>query len=197
MHDSPDEAYVDINDPILNNGYRKVQISSKYTQDKNKPEFKFKHFPLGSQKCNQLLKKNKTSTAEIPVQVLKRYGDICLPSLTDDITILSMVVTGRLNLGLQILFRHMRKCLQLIRKIIVLLSGLRPVSKIFERLLCNELFLFMKDKFSPLLCGYRKNYSAQHALIRPTERFKHCLDSSGVIVAVLMPRHKIVYLMIF
>ena len=46
--------------------------------------------------------------------------------------------------------------------------------------------LRMKDKFSPLLCGFRKRYSTQHALIRLIERFKHCLDNSGVIPAVLM-----------
>ena len=66
------------------------------------------------------------------------------------------------------------------------ISVLAPVSKIFKRLLCNELSLFIKDNFSPLLCGFRKNYSTQHALIRLIERFKHCLDKSGVVAAVLI-----------
>ena len=70
------------------------------------------------------------------------------------------------------------------------ISVLPPVSKIFERLLYIELSSFMKDKFSPLLCGFRKNYNTQHALIRLIERFKHCLDNSGVIVAVLMDLSK-------
>ena len=69
-------------------------------------------------------------------------------------------------------------------------SVLPPVSKIFERLLYIELSLFMKDKFSPLLCSFRKNYNTQHALIHLIERFKHCLDNSGVIAAVLMDLSK-------
>ena len=36
------------------------------------------------------------------------------------------------------------------------ISVLPPVSEIFESLLGIELSLFMKDKFSPLLCGFRK-----------------------------------------
>ena len=69
-------------------------------------------------------------------------------------------------------------------------SVLPLVSKIFERRLCIELSLFMKDKFSPLLCGFRKHYNTQHALIRLIERFKHCLDYSGVIAGVLMDLSK-------
>ena len=65
------------------------------------------------------------------------------------------------------------------------ISVLPRVYKIFDALLCIELSLFMKDKFSPLPCSFRKNYNTQHALIHLIERFKHCLDNSGVIAAVL------------
>ena len=81
-YDPPDKAYVDINDPILrvidkyksHPSIRRIKLLSK-----NKPEFKFKHFcPWEVQNAINSLK-NKTSTAEIPVQVLKRHRDICLP----------------------------------------------------------------------------------------------------------------------
>ena len=80
------------------------------------------------------------------------------------------------------------------------ISVLLPVSNIFERLLCIELSLFMKDKFLPLLCGFRKNYNTQHTFIHLIEQFKHCLDNSRVIAAVLIwtsTRHMIVYPMTF
>ena len=48
----------------------------------------------------------------------------------------------------------------------------------------------MNDKLSPFLCGFRKQYSIQHALIRMLERWKHCLDDSGVVMAVLMDLSK-------
>ena len=132
--------------------------------------------------------KNKTSTAEIPVQVLKRYGDTCLPPLTDLINNIVNAGHWPIELGSANITPAHKKMSATNKENYRPISVLPPVSKIFERLLflCNELILFMKDKFSPLLCGFKKNYSTQHALIRLIERFKHCLDNSGVIAAVLM-----------
>ena len=45
---------------------------------------------------------------------------------------------------------------------------------------------YMKDKFSHLLCGFRKQFSTQHVLVRLTERWKRFLDKSGVIAGALM-----------
>ena len=69
-------------------------------------------------------------------------------------------------------------------------SVLPPVSKVFENLLCDELTDYIRDKFSLLLCGFRKQFSTQHALVRLTERLKRCLDKSGVIAGVLMDLSK-------
>ena len=79
-YDPPDKAYVDINDPILraiekygsHPSIHRIKLLSK-----NRPEFKFEHFPWEVKNAINSLK-NRTFTAEIPVQVLKRYGDICL-----------------------------------------------------------------------------------------------------------------------
>ena len=49
---------------------------------------------------------------------------------------------------------------------------------------------YIKDKFSPLLCGFRKQFSTQHALIRLIERWKRCLDKSGAIVGIPMDLSK-------
>ena len=70
------------------------------------------------------------------------------------------------------------------------ISVLPSVSKIFEKLLYDQLSKYLEDKLSPLLCGFRKKYSTQHALLRMTERWRHCLDNSGAIVAVLMDLSK-------
>ena len=45
------------------------------------------------------------------------------------------------------------------------ISVLPPVSKVFEKLLCDELLDYVKDKFSPLFCGFRKLFSTQHASV--------------------------------
>ena len=67
-----------------------------------------------------------------------------------------------------------------------LISVLPSVSKIFEKLLCEDLQAFMKDKLSPLLCGYRKQFSTQHALLCLIETWKKCLDMNGTTATVLM-----------
>ena len=59
-YDPPDKAYVDITYPIL----RAIEKYRSHTSihrikllSNDKPEFKFKHFSLRSQKCDQLLEK--------------------------------------------------------------------------------------------------------------------------------------------
>ena len=64
------------------------------------------------------------------------------------------------------------------------ISILPTVSKIFERILFNQLLRFSHKSLSPLLCGFKQGYSAQYALtklppngkcflIRLTGLFKH------------------------
>ena len=45
------------------------------------------------------------------------------------------------------------------------ISKLPTVSKIFERILFNQLQRFSNKFLSPLLFGFRKGYSTQYALI--------------------------------
>ena len=45
------------------------------------------------------------------------------------------------------------------------ISTLPTVSKIFERILFSQLQRFSNKFLSPLLCGFRKGYSTQYALI--------------------------------
>ena len=45
------------------------------------------------------------------------------------------------------------------------LSVLPVVSKVFEKLMQNQTNLRIKSFLSPYLCGYRKGFNSQHALI--------------------------------
>ena len=66
-----------------------------------------------------------------------------------------------------------------------LAKNYRPVSllpnvpKVFERILQTQLL-------SPVLCGYRKGYNTQRALITLREKMKESLDNIGLAAAVLM-----------
>ena len=60
------------------------------------------------------------------------------------------------------------------------------VSKIYERLMFQQILVYMEIHLSDLLCGYRKGYNTQHALMRILSKLNKCLDKNGVAGAVLM-----------
>ena len=70
------------------------------------------------------------------------------------------------------------------------ISVLPSTSKVFERLLQTEINGFISTYLSKYLCGYRKGFSAQHALISLLEKWKSTLDAKGYAGAVLMDLSK-------
>ena len=66
------------------------------------------------------------------------------------------------------------------------ISILPTVSKIFERILFNQLQRFSNKFLSPLLCGFRKGYSTQYVLINLLQKWQKCLDASDEIVGTLL-----------
>ena len=57
---------------------------------------------------------------------------------------------------------------------ICVLSGL---SKIYERVIYTQMFSFVKEKLSHLLCGFREKYSTHHTLTKLVEACRKCLDN--------------------
>ena len=51
-------------------------------------------------------------------------------------------------------------------------SILPHMSKVFERILYEQIDTFMTTKFSPYLCGFRKNHNAQYSLLKMIETWK-------------------------
>ena len=60
-----------------------------------------------------------------------------------------------------------------------LVSVLPIVSKLLEKLMQNQKNLQIKSFLSPHLCGYRKGFNSQHALISLMERWRKSLDKNG------------------
>ena len=69
-------------------------------------------------------------------------------------------------------------------------SLLPIISKIFERIMLNQVTDYMNGYLSPHLCGYRKGFSTQTALSSLIEKWKQILDSMGYGAAVLMDLSK-------
>ena len=51
-------------------------------------------------------------------------------------------------------------------------SILPHMSEVFERILYKQIDTSMTTKFSPYLCGFRKNYNAQYSLLKMIETWK-------------------------
>ena len=60
------------------------------------------------------------------------------------------------------------------------------MSKVFERILYTKIDTFMTKKFSPDLCGFRKNYNDQYSLLKMIETWKKHLDKGEKKGVILM-----------
>ena len=69
-------------------------------------------------------------------------------------------------------------------------SVLSYASKIFERIVFNQMNLFFEFKFSPLLTGFTKKHSTKNALLNIIEKWKYGLDKSKKVGTILMDLSK-------
>ena len=58
-------------------------------------------------------------------------------------------------------------------------SVLPTVSKIFERLIRNKMTTYIDEHLSTDLCGSRKGYNAQYAVVSLLEKWKKSLDQKN------------------
>ena len=69
-------------------------------------------------------------------------------------------------------------------------SVLPTVSKIFERIMQKQITDYIGKFISPFLCGYRKGFNTQYALLSLIERWRLRLDKQGFAGALLMDLSK-------
>lgn len=62
---------------------------------------------------------------------------------------------------------------------------LPPLSKVFERILCDQINPFMHEKLSTHLCGFRKGYKIQYALLKLLETCRRNLDNKDIVGIIL------------
>ena len=70
------------------------------------------------------------------------------------------------------------------------ISLLPIISKVFQRIMLNQITAYMDEYLSPHLCGYRKGFSTQTALSSLIEKWKQILDDKGYGAAVFMDLSK-------
>ena len=70
------------------------------------------------------------------------------------------------------------------------ISVLPVMSKVFERILQKQITEYIDKFMSPYLCGFRKGFSTQHALLALIENWKTSLDRKGYEGSILMDLSK-------
>ena len=64
-------------------------------------------------------------------------------------------------------------------------SILPNISKIYEKIIYNQLYEYFHDKLFPSQCGFRKGYSSQRSLLAMTEKFKELINKGNAFRALL------------
>ena len=70
------------------------------------------------------------------------------------------------------------------------ISILSSFSKIFERIIFNQLAEYFDSILHSQLCGFRSKHNTQHALLKMIGQWHKCLDRSGKVGAILMDLSK-------
>ena len=164
----------------------------------NKHVFSFSHV-LPWETCRAILSvnKKKSTSDTIPTKVLHSLAkEICIPS-TDCINsaILNRKFPSELKMADVIpIFKKDDPFKKENYRPISLLPSL---SKVYEKLIYQQLHAFFENKLSPLLCGFRSRNSTQHALLNLINKLHSCLYNSRVVSTILMDlsKHLTVYLM--
>ena len=69
-------------------------------------------------------------------------------------------------------------------------SVLPVVSKIFERIMHKQITVYIEEYLSTFLCGFRKGFNTQHALMALIEKWKQSLDNKGYAGGIFMDLSK-------
>ena len=155
--------------------------------------FSFKFQPVS---IDQIIKfideidSNKSSSGEIPAHIFKIAKEEVAEPITNCInsSITSDIFPGELKLA--DIVPTFKKEDQNDKANYRPISLLPLISKLYEKVLYQQIEDFANKILSPKLCGFRKSHSTQHALLNLLKNWQECLDKSGIVGTVLMDLSK-------
>ena len=157
----------------------------------NVHSFSFSHVePLTVYRAILKLNPRKSVSGSIPTKVLQLIAEIICVPLTDCInaSICNGIFPDVLKLAeVSPVFKKGDKFLK---------ENYRPISilpsfsKIYERILYDQITVYFNKIFSDHLCGFRQKYSTQHALLHMLNQWHQCRDKSGIVGTILMDLSK-------
>ena len=164
--------------PSILNIKQRIQVNNKFIFTRCNPEDIMKTI-------NNLNIHKPTTFNNIPVKLIVATSDICSPLISKYYN--DAIINCKFPEPLKMVdITPVYKKEENTNK-----SNYRPVSilpsvsKIFERLMHDEIFSYIDSHLSNYLCGFRKGYSTQYCLIAMLERWKKALDNQHLAGALL------------
>ena len=193
LFDWPDLSYNNETDPI-NTIVKKYQnhpsiskIKQNYRHDVN---FQFQPVSVSLvKKIIQSLPSNKSSGGEIPLRLLKNCG-FTFNQLTECINECLHNNCFPDSLKLANVTPVFKKGDSTDKSNYRPISILPLLSKVFEKIIYDQLYEYSQTFLNKLLCGFRKAHSTQHALFRLLQAWQKELDNSGLVGTILMDLSK-------
>ena len=135
------------------------------------------------------LKNNKSAGREIPIQILKE-SEFAFGILTNCIN--KSIETGCFPDSLKAanITLIFKKDDSLDKANYRPVSILPLISKLYERLIYNQLSEYSESFLSHILCGFRKAHSTQHALFTLFQYWQKKLDNGGFVGTIFMDLSK-------
>lgn len=130
--------------------------------------------------CSKAFQKNS-----IPPTLLKQNYDICCEFLVTNLN--NCIIEGKFpdNLKYADIFPNFKKGDHFLKDNYRPVSILPTISKVYEKILYQQMYQYFNNIFSQYLCGFRKGYSAQHCMLFMLEKIKHALDK-GLFAGMLL-----------
>ena len=128
---------------------------------------------------------DKATACEIPVDILKN-SEFCFSELTKFINKAFNENKFPDTLNLSDIVSVFKKLDPTDKTNFRPVSVLPLLSKVFEKIMDDQLYEYAETFLNKLLCGLRKAHSTQHALFRLLQKWQKELDSSGIVRTILM-----------
>ena len=172
------------NHPSILKIKEKVQLNKR---------FSFQHVSEAIvRKVVKTLPSNKVSAGEIPIKILKE-STFCFPELTNCIN--ESLTNNKFpdTLKLSDITPVFKKFDPSDKASYRPVSIVHLVSKVFAKIMYDQLYEYIVYFLNQLLCGFRKAHSTQHALFKLLQKWQKELYSGGFIGTILMDLPKAYY----
>ena len=150
--------------------------------------------PADADKIGQYIGKLKENVSlpegDIPVKIIKKFANEFIDEFTDIQKKVIQESTFPDSLKFADVAPLHKKGSKFLKENYRSVSKLSAFSKVYERVIFDQLYDFVGPKLSPLLSGFRKGYSTQHALLHMLHSWHRDLDKGQFVAAVLMDLSK-------